>query len=126
MAVRSYQVEAEVLSINEHVFRGKLIGGFLSGSSGWFNDKGVIIAIRFEAEEMLILHDLEVSIAELMHYKDRKTIPIDIEYQSPNFLRSEILEVYFRGRRILKLDGYYNQSRMDYYHKEWESFHAGI
>ena len=73
-------IEAEVLAINENVLHGKMIGQFLGSSSGWFNDIGVVVAVRWEFKGRLHLSDYKIKIAELIHYKDRGTLPLTVRW----------------------------------------------
>jgi len=76
-----YTVEANVLSVNTNILHGRLIGAFLSGSSGQIsNDINKIgVSFYYYPGDMVRLEDLEVAHAVLAHYANAKTIKLNLK-----------------------------------------------
>lgn len=90
------KIDAEVLTINERIMQGELIGQFMGSSSGTFKSDVIKIGVSFYIGEHLFLEDLEVQHAVLAHYKNNTTIPITVRvYWVYNWV-----VVYINGRRI--------------------------
>ena len=74
------KVEAEVLSINTNILRGKLIGMFLGSSSGSISNDINIVGVKFNIGNELFLEDLKVSHAILSYYSESKILPLKIKF----------------------------------------------
>jgi len=73
---RTIYMDAEVLSVNENVLDGKMIGQFLGGSDGHITSGVVLVGLRVKFGERMFLTDAKLNNAELVHYGDRRNLPI--------------------------------------------------
>lgn len=71
-------VEATVLSVNNHVVRGRWYANFLSGTSGELADDKIIIAVRFKIASYVFLEDLSITHALASQWADRTKIELAI------------------------------------------------
>jgi len=69
------QKDAEVLTVNENILDGKMIGQFLGGSDGYLTSV-VLVGLRVKFQDRMFLTDAKLNYAEIAHYKDRTTLPI--------------------------------------------------
>ena len=72
---RTIQKDAEVLSVNKNILDGKMIGQFLGGSDGYLTSV-VLVGLRVDFQDRMFLTDAKLNYAEVVHYKDRTTLPI--------------------------------------------------
>ena len=94
--IAKYQpIEAEVLSINENVLRGEMISHFLSGSSGWLKGDLIIVGIKFNYNNIVMLEDISINHAILVEYKDYKSLPIEVK------VFDSYLKVLFHNKIVL-------------------------
>jgi len=70
--------KAEVLAINEKITEGKLIGNFLSSASGSFSNDVIKVSVRFHIEKKLMLRDLKLNHAELIHYRNQNFLMLEV------------------------------------------------
>jgi len=89
---------AEVLSINENILEGRLIGSFLSSSSGYISDDVIKISVKFEAFGQLFLEDLKVQRAELIYFKDTSSMPLVVIRD--DYVNSNGYRIYLLNREI--------------------------
>lgn len=73
------KVDAEVLSVNERILEGQMIGHFLGSSDGWIKSDINKVGVKFEIAGRLFLEDLPVSHALLAFYKESKTLPLELK-----------------------------------------------
>lgn len=71
-------VDANVLTVNSEIIEGKLIGQFLSSSSGWIRSDVIKVGVKFEINNNLFLEDLKLSHAQLAYFKDKDTLPLEV------------------------------------------------
>ena len=72
-------VEAKVLSVDDHILEGYMIGHFLGGSDGKIANDVIKVGVQFTYDNQLYLVDLRLNRAQLVYYKDRTTLPILIQ-----------------------------------------------
>jgi len=75
-------VPAKVLTINEHILEGQMIGMLLGSSSGSISNDVIKVGVEMQIRGKLILADLKLSHAELAYYKDVNIIPVDVRYRA--------------------------------------------
>jgi len=90
------KIEAEVLTINENIFSGELIGQFLGSASGHLTNDVIKVGVKIEYGGETFLEDLSLKHAELAYFKDKKTLPITIEF----FGYDDYFEIYLMTRRV--------------------------
>ena len=73
---RTIHKDAQVLSINENVLDGRMIGQFLGSASGYITDGAVLVGIRVDFGDRMFLTDAKLNNAELVFYKDKSTLPM--------------------------------------------------
>lgn len=75
--------EVTVLSINEHVLDGQMIGHFLGSADGYLTEVN-LVGVRVDFQSHMFLVDLKLNHAELAYFKDRNTLPIKWETDTFN------------------------------------------
>jgi len=105
---RDFEGTAKVLTINEHILEGQMIGSFLSSPDGWIKDDIIKVSIEITdpLNNNLILCDLKLSHAELSYYKNRSTLPIKVKYGTD--LENNIYAQIYLNRKIVYDDIIYN------------------
>ena len=91
-------VLAKVLTINEHILEGQMIGRIFSSPDGSISNDVIKVGVEMTVRGKLILVDLKLSHAELAYYKDVNTIPVDVRYRAG--IEQLIISLY--GRTIYK------------------------
>lgn len=75
----NFLVEAPVLSINENITEGRLIGALLSSPDGNFSTDIIKVGVAVEVSKGTVrLYDLKLSHAELAYYRQRSSIPLSV------------------------------------------------
>jgi hypothetical protein len=87
-------VNAEVLSINEQITEGQLIGSFLGSPDGSFTTDSIKVGVKFTLGGKLFLRDLSLNHAELSYYQDSKVLLIELK------MYCTTLKVYLHGRPV--------------------------
>jgi hypothetical protein len=101
------EVEAKVLSVNENILRGEMIGEFLTSASGSIVNDVNVVGISYSIGNQLFIHDIEVSHAMLAYYSGKNIIPIKVCFES---WRNK------RYRLVVRVQGYYVSK--EYYTRE--------
>ena len=96
-AKRNLNVDAKVLSINENILSGQLIGYFLFSADGHISNDKIKVGVEFKICDVLFLEDLELQHAELAYYKGRKNLPLSLLITTKDHDR---LEIRLNGRFI--------------------------
>ena len=98
---KDFAGEAKVLTINEHILEGQMIGSFLSSPDGWIKDDIIKVSIEITdpLNNNLILCDLKLSHAELSYYKNQSTLPIKVKYRTD--LDNNIYVKVYLNRRVV-------------------------
>ena len=91
-------VTADVLSVNEQILEGRMIGAFLGSASGNFSNDVIKVGVSFQYNGHLRLYDLKLNHAELAYYKDRTTL--DLNIRIPHTVGSG-KNVYLNNRLVL-------------------------
>lgn len=104
-AKRSLNIDAKVLSVNENILSGQLIGYFLSSADGHISNDKIKVGVEIKICDVLFLEDLELQHAELAYYKGRKNLPLSLLITTADHDRLEIrLNGRFIKRRRLSPD----------------------
>jgi retron-type reverse transcriptase len=74
-------VTAKVLSVNQNILRGNLIGGFLSSPNGAIANDINIVGVSYMIGEELFLEDLELKHAMLSYYADKNELPLILMFE---------------------------------------------
>jgi hypothetical protein len=102
--------EAKVLSVNENILRGEMIGDFLTSASGSIANDVNILGITYEIGDSLFIHDIEISHAMLAYYSGIDTIPVQVCFHAWHGHRYKLI-VRVQGYHVS--DVYYNRENMD-------------
>lgn len=94
---KTIDVQAKVLSVNQNILRGKMIGEFLSSASGTVANDVNIVGISFSLGNSLFLEDIEMKHSMLAFYSGKNVLPVEVN-----------LEKWRNGsyRTQLRIDGY--------------------
>jgi hypothetical protein len=98
-SIRTYK-DAKVLSINNKILRGELIGNFLSSADGQIQDDAIVVGIQVEFKSKMFLIDIKLTHAEAAYYKDRDTLPM--QWQVTSFF-NHIIEGRLNGRVVTEI-----------------------
>lgn len=71
-----YKVAAKVLSVNQHILQGELIGAFLGSSSGEINNDVNKLGVSFVVLNRLYLVDIKVNHAEMAYFQDSEVLDL--------------------------------------------------
>lgn len=93
-----YKVTAEVLSINEDILDGKLIGQFLGSSSGYIRNDVIKVGVSFRIDGDLMLCDLELQHSELAYYANQTYLNLRVNVRYFNGIR-DLFYVYINNRQ---------------------------
>ena len=109
---RSYNVTAQVLSINENILQGQMIGAFLSSPFGNFSNDIIKVGVFFSIQnEEPIFVDLELLHSELTYYEEVDEIPLKVclyDYYE-NCWKKEgwtQLQIYLHDRLVIQTTRY--------------------
>jgi hypothetical protein len=107
----NYVTDAKVLSVNENIVRGKLIGDLLSSPDGKIRNDVIIVGISVDRPPSLgggkWLLDVKLKHAELAYYKNSTSIPIHVKgHINPEAKTVFHLSFHLNGREIYKLDSF--------------------
>ena len=93
---KTYTVQAKILTINENITEGQLIGRFLGSPSGSFRNDTIKVGVSFKINGYLFLEDLRLKHAELYYYKESKEIPLTILIEYANLNEKNSCQVFGR------------------------------
>ena len=71
-------VNAKVLTINQNILHGEMIGSMLSSADGVLDNDVIKIGLEINIGNCKVLKDIKFSHAELAYFKDNITIPLQI------------------------------------------------
>jgi hypothetical protein len=97
---KTIHLEANVLSIDEHILEGNLIGRFLSSPSGSLRNDVIKVGVAFEINGHLFLKDLRLEHAELAYYREQTTIPLVVHIRLGKVDEVGFLRIYLHGRHV--------------------------
>lgn len=87
-------VDAKVISINDQITEGYMIGHFLGSSDGFISNDIIKVGVEFNLEGKLFLADLQLSHAELVYYKNSTSLPLHVIEQCGD------IYFYLNGRKV--------------------------
>lgn len=96
-------VTAEILSVNDSITNGELIGSFLSIPSGKFRDDINKIGVRFILHGRAFYRDLNVLHSEISALRDRSDMRLYVVYRvGGDSVKGavSIREIWFEERRL--------------------------
>jgi hypothetical protein len=102
--------DAKVLSVNENIMRGEMIGEFLTSASGSIANDVNIIGVSYPLGNDLFLEDLEVKHSILAYYRGQNTLPIEVKFEKWHGGRYRMV-IRINGYSVYS--GYYSHDGID-------------
>lgn len=93
-------IQAQVLSINERITEGQMIGMFLGSPSGSYRNDINKVGVEFSIGKQIFLEDLELNHAQLAYYRKDNQIPIDLKVQTDNGWNPSYMSIRILGSYI--------------------------
>lgn len=93
------EMHADIISLNQNIIRGKMIGSLLSSPDASFRNDVNIVGVRLKLRNQTYLFDIQMKHAEIAQYANSTKIPLIVKY-SYDKEKQEVIYVKFNHRII--------------------------